>query len=119
MRKNAERRIEPFSAASLAIHGRYTEHPLLGVPYGSLQGVTVRPVPCNYYVIQRVVALSERKPASESPRKARSRPAEGSQISERQRSQVNEKRTNDTHSFNHSWPFYEQLSVTCSAGWHL
>src|SRR5438046_10091451 len=39
------------SAAKLAIHRRYTEHPLLGVPYGSLQGVTVRPVPCNYYVI--------------------------------------------------------------------
>ncbi len=43
------------SASKLAIHGRYTEHPLLAVPYGSLQGVTVRPVPCNYYVIQPVV----------------------------------------------------------------
>jgi hypothetical protein len=32
---------------------------------------------------------------------------------------VNEKRTNDTHSFAHGWPFYEQLSVTCSAEWHL
>jgi len=32
---------------------------------------------------------------------------------------VNEKRTNETHSFTHSWPFHEQLSVTCSAGWHL
>jgi hypothetical protein len=32
------------SASKLAIHRRYTEHPLLGVPYGSLQGVTVRPV---------------------------------------------------------------------------
>jgi hypothetical protein len=32
-----------------AIHRRYTEHPLLCVPYGSLQGVTVRPVPCDYY----------------------------------------------------------------------
>src|SRR5437762_1286710 len=40
------------SASKLAIHRRYTEHPLLGVPYGSLQGGTVRPVPCNYYVIQ-------------------------------------------------------------------
>ena len=42
----------------IAIHGRYTEQPLLGVPYGSLQGVTVRPVPCNYYVIQPVVAFT-------------------------------------------------------------
>src|ERR1700756_5648395 len=49
------------SASKLAIHRRYTEHPLLGVPYGSLQGVSVRPVPCNYYVIQRVVALSRRR----------------------------------------------------------
>jgi hypothetical protein len=29
-------------------------------PTGSLQGVTVRPVPCNYYVIQQDVALSRR-----------------------------------------------------------
>jgi len=56
------------SASKLAIHGRYTEHPLLGVPYGSLQGVTVRPVPCNYYVIQRVVALSRRKRGFKSRR---------------------------------------------------
>ncbi len=52
----------------IAIHGRYTEQPLLGVPYGSLQGVTVRPVPCNYYVIQPVVALSRRKRGFKSRR---------------------------------------------------
>jgi hypothetical protein len=46
-----------FSANRYAIHRRYTEHPLLCVPYGSLQGVTVRPVPCNYYVIQQDVAF--------------------------------------------------------------
>src|SRR6266568_206848 len=56
------------SASKLAIHGRYTDHPLLGVPYGSLQGVTVRPVPCNYSVIQRVLALSRRKRGFKSRR---------------------------------------------------
>jgi len=56
------------SASQLAIHGRYTEQRLLGVPYGSLQGVTVRPVPCNYYVIQRVVALSRRRRGFKSRR---------------------------------------------------
>lgn len=48
------------SGSKLAIHRRYTEHPILDVPYGSLQGITVRPVPCNYYVIHSVVALSRR-----------------------------------------------------------
>src|SRR6266496_1891924 len=55
-------------ASKLAIHRRYTEQPLLGVPYGSLQGVTVRPVPCNYYVIQPVVALSRRRRGFKSRR---------------------------------------------------
>jgi hypothetical protein len=31
----------------------------------------------------------------------------------------NKRRTNGTHSFTHSWPFHEHLSVTYSAGWHL
>jgi hypothetical protein len=52
----------------VAIHRRYTDHPLLGVPYGSLQGVTVRSVPCNYYVMQSVVALSRRKRGFKSRR---------------------------------------------------
>ena len=37
----------------LAIHRRYTERPFLCVPYCYLQGITVRPVPCNYYVIRQ------------------------------------------------------------------
>ena len=61
---NAERRGASVGPAvfgpSCAIHRRYTEQPLLCVPYGSLQGVTVRPVPCNYYVIQQDGALSRR-----------------------------------------------------------
>jgi hypothetical protein len=36
----------------LAIHRRYTERRFLCIPYCSLQGITVRPVPCNYYVIR-------------------------------------------------------------------
>jgi hypothetical protein len=31
----------------VAIHRRYTDHPLLGVPYELFTGITVRPVPCN------------------------------------------------------------------------
>jgi hypothetical protein len=45
---------------SPAIHKRYTEHPPLCVSWDSLQGVTVRPVPCNYNVIQENGALSQR-----------------------------------------------------------
>jgi hypothetical protein len=52
----------------LTIHRRYTERPLLRVPYGSVQGVTVRPVPCNYYVIQQDIALSRRKHGFKSRR---------------------------------------------------
>jgi len=59
--KERKYRICLFLGQSYAIHRRYTENPLLCVPYGSLQGVTVRPVPCNYYVIQQVSALSRRK----------------------------------------------------------
>src|SRR5579863_550225 len=42
----------------LAIHRRYTERRFLCIPYCYLQGITVRPVPCNYNVIQHVSALS-------------------------------------------------------------
>src|SRR5258708_10653020 len=37
--------------SKLAIHRRYTERRCLCVPYCYLQGITVRPVPCDYYVI--------------------------------------------------------------------
>ena len=46
--------------SKLAIHRRYTERRFLGIHYYYLQGITVRPVPCNYYVIHSVVALSRR-----------------------------------------------------------
>jgi hypothetical protein len=46
--------------SELAIHRRYTERRFLGIPYCYLQGITVRPVPCNYNVIQFVSALSRR-----------------------------------------------------------
>ena len=52
----------------LAIHRRYTERPFLCVPYCYLQGITVRPVPCNYYVIQQDIALSRRKRGFKSRR---------------------------------------------------
>jgi hypothetical protein len=54
--------------SKLAIHRRYTERRFLCIPYGYLQGITVRPVPCNYYVIQSVVALSRRKRGFKSRR---------------------------------------------------
>jgi hypothetical protein len=53
---------------SAAIHRRYTLHPLLSVLSRPLQGVTVRPVPCNYYVIHQDVALSRRKRGFKSRR---------------------------------------------------
>ena len=56
-RRRRDRQIYLFLGQSYAIHRRYTEHLLLCVPYGSLQGVTVRPVPCNCYVIQQDIAF--------------------------------------------------------------
>jgi len=44
-------------ASKLAIHRRYTERRLLCIPSCYLQGITVRPVPCNYNVIQSVSAF--------------------------------------------------------------
>jgi hypothetical protein len=35
--------------SKLAIHRRYTERRFLCIPYCYLQGITVRPVPCNYF----------------------------------------------------------------------
>jgi hypothetical protein len=46
--------------SKLAIHRRYTERRFLCIPYCSLQGITVRPAPCNYYVIRQKIALSRR-----------------------------------------------------------
>ena len=48
----------PSFGSKLAIQRRYTERRFLCTPYGYLQGITVRPVPCNYNVIQSVSALS-------------------------------------------------------------
>jgi len=38
------------------------------IPYCYLQGITVRPVPCNYYVIRQNIALSRRKRGFKSRR---------------------------------------------------
>jgi hypothetical protein len=39
---------------------RYTDRRFFCIPYRYLQGITVRPVPCNYNVIQQISALSRR-----------------------------------------------------------
>jgi hypothetical protein len=44
-------------ASKLAIHRRYAERRFLCIPYGYLQGIAVRPVPCNYNVIQHISAF--------------------------------------------------------------
>jgi len=49
-----------FFSPSSAIHRRYTVCRFLRTPYCYLQGITVRPVPCNYNVIQHISALSRR-----------------------------------------------------------
>jgi len=54
--------------SKLAIHGRYTECRFLCILYRYLRGITVRPVPCNYNVIQSVVALSRRRRGFKSRR---------------------------------------------------
>ncbi len=38
--------------SKLAVQGRYNQRLFLHVLSGSLQGIAVRPLPCNYYVIQ-------------------------------------------------------------------
>src|SRR5580658_6936539 len=58
----------PLFGSKLAIHRRYTERRFFCIPYCYLQGITVRPVPCNYNVIQSVVALSRRKHGFKSRR---------------------------------------------------
>jgi hypothetical protein len=52
----------------LAVHGRYNLILFLRVLNCSLQGVAERPLPCSYYVIQPVIALSRRKRGFESLR---------------------------------------------------
>jgi hypothetical protein len=39
---------------------RYTERRFFWIPYRYLEGITMRPVPCNYNVIQHISALSRR-----------------------------------------------------------
>jgi hypothetical protein len=41
----------PFGS-KLAVQGRYNQNPFHRVLSGSLQGIAMRPLPCNYYVIQ-------------------------------------------------------------------
>jgi hypothetical protein len=60
--RSQDRQITFFQsfASELAIHRRYTVCRFLRTPYRDLQGITVRPVPCNYNVIQHMSALSRR-----------------------------------------------------------
>ena len=60
--RSQDRQITFFQnfGSKLAIHRRYTLCLFLDVPYCYLQGITVRPVPCNYNVIQHMSALSRR-----------------------------------------------------------
>ena len=54
----------PFSqsfGSKLAIQRRYRERRFFCIPYCYLQGITVRPVPCNYNVMQHISALSRRR----------------------------------------------------------
>ena len=43
---------EPKPGSRLAVQGRYNQSLFLRVLSRSLQGIAVRPLPCNYYVIQ-------------------------------------------------------------------
>ena len=52
----------------LAVQERYNESSLFTVPSCSLQGVALRPLPCNYNVVQSVSALSRRKRGFKSRR---------------------------------------------------
>ena len=52
-----------------AIHRRYTERRFFCIPYRYLQGITMRPVPCNYDVIQHISALSRRYPGEDRGRR--------------------------------------------------
>ena len=60
--RSQDRQITFFQsfASELAIHRRYTVCRFLRTPYRDLKGITVRPVPCNYNVIQQIIALSRR-----------------------------------------------------------
>ena len=44
----------------LAVQERYNESSFFRIPSRCLQGVALRPLPCNYNVIQSVSALSRR-----------------------------------------------------------
>ncbi len=57
-----------FAMPKLAGQGRYNQNPFFGVLPRSLQGVAERPLPCNYNVIQFVIALSWRKRGFKSRR---------------------------------------------------
>src|ERR1700722_15075760 len=49
-----------IAVPKLAVQGRYNMGVQPSVLTGSLQGITERPLPCNYNVIQFVCALSRR-----------------------------------------------------------
>jgi hypothetical protein len=57
-----DRQITLFQSfgSRLAVQERYNESSFFRVLSCSLQGVALRPLPCNYNVIQLVIALSRR-----------------------------------------------------------
>ena len=60
MLRSQDRQITLFQSfgSNLAIHRRYKERRFLCILYRYLHEITVRPVPCNYYVIRQDNALS-------------------------------------------------------------
>ena len=52
--------IQGFPTSKLAVQERYNQKMHLSVSSCSLQGIAERPLPCNYNVIQPVIALSRR-----------------------------------------------------------
>jgi hypothetical protein len=57
--------LRPVGWNKPAIHRRYTERRFFCIPCRYLQGITMRPVPCNYNVIQHISALSQRFPTEQ------------------------------------------------------
>jgi hypothetical protein len=63
--RSPDRQISPFSDSrpktpKLAVQERYNQNSFLSVSSRSLHGIAERPLPCNYNVIQPVIALSRR-----------------------------------------------------------
>jgi hypothetical protein len=53
--------------SKLAVQGRYNQRLFLHVLSGSLQGIAVRPLPCNYYGIADLVTMAARLRLARAP----------------------------------------------------